>query len=129
MPAVHIKAYGVDRPACRWKQATRTYILTENPDEVTCRKCMGTLRYHSQGETVKLQKKASLHEKTVQKVAKENISKASRGRGKGKRPNTSKVTIRHWSDGVHPMIVKYVQQNKIHHSRIEVRGPEEIVVR
>jgi hypothetical protein len=127
MPAIHLKAHGVDRPQCRWKEATRSYILTENHDEVTCRKCMGTIGYHP-GGTVKVQKKASLHEETVKKVARDNITKPRRVRGKAKRPNTSKVVRKHWSDNMHPMIVAYVKKHKISHTRIDVRGPEEIVI-
>lgn len=72
---------------------------------------------------------AVVHEKTVQKVADNAILVAPyrKPRREGRSRN-SKIIVSHWSDGVDPLIVAYVQQNEIHHSRIEVVSPGTIII-
>ena len=78
----------------------------------------------------KVQKQASLHEKTVQKVAENAIATfpTKRTRGKEKRPRNTRVQVLIWSDSVDEMIVDYVNRNNIHWSRIEIVSPTEIII-
>ena len=77
----------------------------------------------------KVQQRAALHERAVQKVAAENV-KFSKPRGKAKRKPNTKVVKSHWSDGVDPRIVKAVKEMHIPQvwRRIEVVGPEEVII-
>ena len=45
MPAIHLRAYGSELPECRWKEAYRNYILTDDKEKVTCKKCLGTIHF------------------------------------------------------------------------------------
>lgn len=74
-----------------------------------------------------VRKTVTLHETTVQKVAKNAIMLHRKPR-KAKRPSNSRVQVSHWSDGVDPLIVRYIEQNQIHHSRIEVISPGVIII-
>lgn len=78
---------------------------------------------------VQMGKDASLHEKTVQKVAKDGVKKPRRPRGKAKRPSTSRVRTNEWAEGLHPLIVEYVRKHKIRVDRIERIGSDEIIIR
>ncbi len=80
----------------------------------------------------KVQKRASVHEKTVQAVAsgaikQEKLSK--KNALKPRRPRNSRVKIRRWSDGVDERIVAYILANKIHPSRIQVNSPTEVIIK
>lgn len=77
----------------------------------------------------KLQQKASLHEKAVQKVAAENI-KHRKPRGKDTRKRNSKVVVTTWSDDVDPRIVKELKRMHIPRlfERVEVVTPTEVII-
>lgn len=77
----------------------------------------------------KIADKSSLHEKAVQKVAKENL-KHKKVRGKGKRKPNTAVKKSHWSDGVDPRIVAEIKAMNIPmvHKRIEVKSPTEVII-
>lgn len=76
-----------------------------------------------------MHQRAALHERAVQKVAKENI-KFKKKRGKASRKPSTKVVKTHWSDGVDPRIVKAIKDLQIPQvwRRIEVRSPTEVVI-
>lgn len=79
----------------------------------------------------KVQKCASLSERTVQKVAAENITLKKRPvRGKTSRKATTAVKKSHWSDGVDPRVVKAVKSLHIPQvwRRIEVISPTEVII-
>lgn len=73
------------------------------------------------GKTMMVQKKASLHEKTVQKVAKGEVKKP-RKKPTLRRSRNTKVVTEKWSDNVSPLIVQWVKDNHIHWSRITVES-------
>lgn len=73
----------------------------------------------------KVRRTVRVHEKTVQNAA--NITLKNRRRNPPRKLN-SPVVVSHWSDGVDPMIVNYVRVNQIHHSRIQVVSPGEIII-
>lgn len=78
----------------------------------------------------KVCQKASLHERAVQKVAKENITLAKKTRGRASRKPSTAVSKSHWSDGVDPRIIKAVAKMRIPRvwRCIEVISPTEIVI-
>lgn len=73
-----------------------------------------------------VQKIASLHEKTVQKVASDNLKK--RARSNSKRKSNSRVQVRTWCDGVDARIVEKVLSMGVDLTCVEVRGPYEVVI-
>lgn len=75
-----------------------------------------------------VQSRARLHEKAVQKVAKEGVKKTRGGRRGGSGSRSGRVTTTRWSDNVDGRIVHWVESRKIHHSRIQVISPTEIIV-
>jgi len=77
-----------------------------------------------------VRKTVSLHPKTVTKVSERMIAiqTSSRKTGKRKRPSNSKVKHTVWHDGVDPLIVAWVKENKIHWRRIEVVNATTIIV-
>lgn len=77
----------------------------------------------------KVQHTAKLSEKSVQKAATGDLRPSKRERAKSSRPRTTRCKTRHWSDGVHPLIVEYINSLSVDHRRIEVRGPEEVVIK
>lgn len=77
---------------------------------------------------VKFQATTTLHEKAVQKVAEKGAPKRRRKPGPLNRPRTSPVVRKHWSDKLDKLLVRYVEQNHIHHSKIEVLSPTEILI-
>lgn len=76
-----------------------------------------------------IQKRASLHERAVQTVARENIT-FTKPRTKPQR-RTSKVKRTHWSDGVDPRIVQAVKRLQIPQvwRYVDVIGPTEVIIR
>lgn len=70
--------------------------------------------------------KATLSEKTVQKIAKGETKKTKRPRTR--RVYGTRVKTSSWSDGVDPRIVAYIKAQKIPYYLIEVRGPEEVYI-
>ena len=77
-----------------------------------------------------VRKTVSLHPQTVQKVAKNAVATypAKKKPGKRKRPSNSRVKHTVWHDGVDPLIVAWVRENKIHWRRIEVVNATTIIV-
>lgn len=73
-----------------------------------------------------LHERATLHEKSVQKVAQEKAPKRRRRGSSGSR--SGPVTTRRWSDGVHALIVAHVRRRRIDHRRIQVLSPTEIII-
>ena len=45
MAAIHLRAYDSELPVCRWKEAYRHYILTDDKAQVTCKTCLGTIHF------------------------------------------------------------------------------------
>lgn len=74
-----------------------------------------------------LHERATLDEKSVQKIAQEEARKTRRRRG-GSGSRSGPVTVRHWSDEVHPLIVAYVERQQIDHRRIQVNSPTELII-
>lgn len=71
----------------------------------------------------------SVHPQTVTKVSKDMIAlHPAKKTGKRKRPSNSRVKHTVWHDGVDPLIVAWVRQNKIHWRRIEVVNATTIIV-
>lgn len=68
-----------------------------------------------------VQKKASLHEKAVQKIAKGEVKK-QRKLPTIRRSRNTKVVKTKWSDNVSPLLVQWVKDNNIHWSRITVES-------
>lgn len=74
-----------------------------------------------------LHERATLHEKSVQKVAQEKAKKTRRRRGSsGSR--SGPVTTRRWSDDVDDRLVTYVERHRVDHRRIQVVSPTEIII-
>ena len=71
----------------------------------------------------------------VCQLSPQSVTKLSRGSVMKKRtrattrPASSRVRSRKWSDGVHPLIVAKVASMGVDPRRIEVVGPEELVIR
>lgn len=65
-----------------------------------------------------VQKKASLHEKTVQKVAKGEVKK-QRKMPTLRRSRNTKVVKTKWSDDISPLLVQWVKDNNIHWTRVQ----------
>lgn len=78
----------------------------------------------------KVQRTASLHEKTVKKIADNAVASypTKRTRGKARRPGNTRVQVRIWSDGVDELIVKWVEDNKIDYRLIEIVSETEIII-
>lgn len=76
-----------------------------------------------------VRKTASLHPKTVTKVSERMIAMyPAKKNGKRKRPSNSRVKHTVWHDGVDPLILAWVRENKIHWRRIEVVNATTIIV-
>lgn len=70
--------------------------------------------------------KATLSEKTVQKIALDNNTKAkTRTR---RRVFNSQVQVKHWYDGVDPRIVAKIREMKIPPVFLEVKGSMEVII-
>lgn len=76
----------------------------------------------------KIQEKASLSEKTVQKVARGEVKKTRRTTRKSRRMLATPVKRTHWSDGVDPRIVAVVREMKVTPSCIEVKSSMEVII-
>lgn len=76
-----------------------------------------------------IQKKATLHEKTVQKIAIGEIVKRRRQINKLARTPNSKVVKPKWSDNVSPLLVQWARDNKIHYTRIIVNSYTSITIK
>jgi len=76
-----------------------------------------------------VRKTASLHPKTVTKFSKDVIAIMPEKKRKPSRKPNSKVAVSHWYDGIDPLIVAWVRENKIHWRRIEVVNATTIIVR
>lgn len=74
--------------------------------------------------------KASVSEKTVQKVASDSVnSKPSIPRPrKARRVYGTRVRSTRWSDGLDPLLIDYVKRMKIAPSLIETRSSVEIII-
>jgi hypothetical protein len=70
------------------------------------------------GKNMMVQKKASLHEKTVQKVATGEVKK-ERKLPTIRRPRNTKVVKTKWSDDISPLLVQWVKDNNIHWTRVQ----------
>lgn len=77
----------------------------------------------------KVQQKASLSERAVQKVAAENIT-MTKPRARSARKATTRVKKQHWTDGVDPGVVQAIHQMKIPQvwKRIQVISSTEVVI-
>lgn len=77
----------------------------------------------------KVQQRASLCPRSVQKIARGEIKK-KRARAKLDRKPTTKVLTSHWSDGLDPRVVAEVKALQIPQvwRRIEVISPTEVVI-
>jgi len=79
----------------------------------------------------KMHQKASLSERAVQKVAKENVTLVEKkARGKAARKPNTKVKKTHWTDGVDPRVVKAIREMHIPQvwRRIQVVSPTEVII-
>lgn len=75
-----------------------------------------------------VRKTVSIHPKTVTKVSEKMIALTPAKPRKRKRPSNSKVKHTVWHDGVDPLIVAWVKENKIHWRQIEKVSPTVIIV-
>lgn len=75
-----------------------------------------------------VRKTVSVHPKTVTKVSKDMIALTPAKPRKRKRPSNSRVKHTVWHDGVDPLIIAWVKENKIHWRRIEVVNATTIIV-
>jgi len=75
----------------------------------------------------KIRNTADLHPTTVQKVAKNAIMTYRGGRPTRTRRATP-VKRRHYLDGVDPLIVAWIRENKIFYKRVEVVDSTTVII-
>lgn len=77
-----------------------------------------------------VRKTVSVHEKTVQKVAKQKIELPKRKRKSPRKRNSPVMVIQIliWPESVNELIVQHVEMEGIDPSRIEIVSPDEIVI-
>lgn len=74
-----------------------------------------------------VRKNVVLHPTTVQKIA-NNAIMVSKPKRKTTRPRTSPVKRKHYLDGVDPLIVAWIRENKIYYKRVEVINSETVII-
>lgn len=75
-----------------------------------------------------VRKSVDIHPKTVTKVSENAIAITPAKKRKPSRKANSKVTVSHWYDGIDPLVLAWVRENKIHWRRIEVVDSITIIV-
>lgn len=76
----------------------------------------------------KIRTEVSLHPTTVQKVAKNMVMISKPRRKPLQRTRNSAVKRKHYLDGVDPMIVAWIRENKIFYKRVEVVSPTQVLI-